>query len=154
MRPFFLLLMAAAQLLPGQPPPSFDQYAIPAAPFKGKPASPIFKTKSERMFRTAIRDAAARGPNFAGHFTIAEWGCGAGCVSMVVVDAATGAIYPAPFRVLSPSNGDNAEPLSYNLNSRLLIARGCPEETNCASYFYEWSGRQFKLLRQIPSAPH
>ena len=155
---------AAGQLIPGQSPvPSFDQYAILEAPFKGKPAPPVFKSASERKFRTVIRENAVSGPNFAGHFIVAEWGCGAGCVSIVLVDAVNGAIHPGPFRLLSwemrkyegkyAANDDTFEQLSYRLNSRLLVARGCPEQANCASYFYEWSGSQFKLLRKVPSVP-
>ncbi len=143
--------------------PSAEQYRITDAKFSGKPAQPVLKTAQDREFRTVIRDAAAKGPNFAGHYTIAQWGCGAGCVSIVVVDAANGAIYRAPFRVLGwdmrkyegkyASNDDKFEPLAFRLDSRLLIARGCPEEANCASYFWEWTGSQFKLITKIPSVP-
>ena len=41
---------------------------------------------------------------------------------------------------------DSIVPLAYKLDSRLLIARGCPEEENCGSYFYEWTGTKFKLI--------
>ena len=44
-------------------------------------------------------------------------------------------------------------PILEDGRSRLLIARGCPEEKNCASYFYEWTGAQFKLLRKIDATP-
>jgi hypothetical protein len=79
------------------------------------------------------------------------------------VDAITGAVYPGPFRNLGwelrkyegriASNDDNFEQLAYRLDSRLLIARGCPEEANCASYSWEWTGTKFKLLRTVPSTP-
>src|SRR6476620_2304120 len=62
----------------------FMDFAV-AADFHRKPAAPILPTKTQRVFRTAIREAAAKGPNFAGHYTIAEWGCGSGCMSSVVV---------------------------------------------------------------------
>jgi hypothetical protein len=158
-----LLAIASAAAALAQPPaPTFQQYPAPAK-FSGKPAPPAIRTAEDRSFRTRIREAAAQGPNFAGHYTVAEWGCGAGCVSVVVVDAATGTIYRGPFRNLGwemrkyegkyASNGDRFEPLAYRLDSRLLIARGCPEETACASYFWEWAGAEFKLVRKIPSAP-
>ncbi len=143
--------------------PTFEQYPVTTAKFSRKPAAPVIKTTEDRSFRTRIREAASQGPNFAGHYTVAEWGCGAGCVSAVVVDAATGAIYRVPFRNLAwemrkyegkyASTNDKFEPLTYRLNSRLLIARGCPEETDCASYFWEWTGSGFKLVRKIPSVP-
>lgn len=146
--------------------PSFDQFHV-AKVFSGKPAPPVLKTRDERMFRTRIREGAQEGPNFAGHYTIAQWGCGAGCVSMASIDAVDGKIYRAPFQVLSwellnyegrhPSNGDDFEPLDFKTGSRLLIVRGCPEEKNCASYFYEWiesgASSQFKLIRKVAPTP-
>jgi len=101
------------------------------------------------------------GPNFAGRLSIAEWGCGTSCVSIALVDAESGTVYPGPFGILGygsvlayadvPEN--EYEPLSYKLNSRLLIVRGCPEDQNCASYYYEWTGSALRLLRKIPAAP-
>ena len=43
--------------------------------------------------------------------------------------------------------------VEFQLNSRLLIARGCEEDQDCASFFYEWTGTQFKLLRKLPTKP-
>jgi hypothetical protein len=141
--------------------PTFDQYRVTEPKFSGKPMRPVIKTAEDRRFLTMIRDAAVDGPNFAGHFTIAEWGCGAGCVSVAIIDAATGSIYSGPFRILSwemrkyenkyAANDEKFQPIEYRLDSRLLVGRGCPEGANCASYFWEWTGSQFKLVRKIPS---
>jgi hypothetical protein len=46
-------------------------------------------------------------------------------------------------------NHEGFHPLEYSVNSRLLIVRGCPEDQNCGSYFYEWTGSEFKLIRKI-----
>ena len=161
MTKFLLLAMTLILSLYAQEFPSFDQYRVTQV-FSGKPAPPVLKTPQDRMFRTMIREGAKDGPNFAGHYTIAQWGCGAGCVSMALIDAADGKIYRGPFQVLSwelakyegryPSNGDSFEPLSFKTGSRLLIVRGCPEEKNCASYFYEWTGTQFRLLSKVAAA--
>ena len=110
-----------------------------------QPAAPILRTRQQRAFRTAIREAAAKGPNFADHYTIAQWGCGAGCVSMAVIDSKTGCVDDGPFRILAT---ETSEPLTFRLDSNLLTVRGCPEEKNCGSYFYEWTGSRFKLLRK------
>jgi hypothetical protein len=136
--------------------------------FHGTPASPILRTAGQRRFRTRIREAAREGPNFAGHYTIAEWGCGTSCVSISVVDAETGTVYEGPFGPLptailyygsallydrDASGAYLYDELSYRLNSRLLIARGCPNDANCGAYFYEWTGSTFKLLRKISATP-
>lgn len=133
----------------------FSDFAVPAN-FHGKPAAPILMTRNQRMFRTAIREAAAKGPNFAGHYTIAEWGCGSGCMSSVIVDAITGKVFAAPFRILSmplpeSEGGHEYQGAVYQLNSRLLIADGCPEETACGAYYYEWRDNNFKQLRFDPA---
>ena len=147
-------------------PLTFDAYAVTDL-FKGTPARPILRTREQRMFGTMIREGAMKGPNFAGHYTIASWGCGAGCISAAVIDAGSGAVYNAPFKVFAWGTPQlkyegpyqpgqlEFEPLSFKRNSRLLIARGCPEENEsaCASYYYEWTGTAFKLLRKTPAVP-
>jgi hypothetical protein len=140
--------------------PKFKDYPV-SEMFSGKPAPPKLVRPGDRLFRTRIRDGAAKGPNFAGHYSIAEWGCGSSCVSIVIVDAKNGAVYSAPFSILgygsvlkyADVSEDNHEPLEYNLNSRLLVVRGCPEDRNCASYFYEWQGSTFKLIQKTVAVP-
>jgi hypothetical protein len=131
--------------------PRFEDYPA-AETYKGIPAPPKLRRPGDRLFRTRLREAAAKGPNFAGHFTVAEWGCGAGCVSIAIMDAKDGRSFDAPFKALAwgvPMMKESVEPLTYKLDSRLLIARGCPEEEHCASYFYEWAGTKFKLIRKV-----
>jgi hypothetical protein len=149
-----------------KPLPKFEDFKVTEV-FKGAPAKPILQSSGDRMFRTRIREGAARGPNFAGHFTIAVWGCGSSCVSFALVDAKTGEVFHAPFGILesvSMLGYDDIRPdakhadvmgLKYQQDSRLLIARGCPDEKDedCASFYYEWTGTQFKLLRKLPAKP-
>jgi hypothetical protein len=131
--------------------PRFEDYSVTEI-FKGPPAPPKLRRSGDRLFRTRIREGAAKGPNFAGKFTIAEWGCGSGCVSIAIVDAKDGRIFDAPFSALAwgvPMMTESVEPLAFKLDSRLLIARGCPEEENCGFYYYEWMGTKFKLIRKV-----
>ena len=79
---------------------------------------------------------------------------------MALVDAKDGAVYAGPFKALGwgmpiltyegkySSDQDEFQPLDFRLESSLLIVRGCPEEKNCASYFYEWTGSLFKLVQK------
>ena len=162
-KPLALLPLAVSAIYSQSAPwPSFHQFRI-AEVFSRKPAAPILRTPNQRRFRTMIREGAAKGPNFAGHYTIADWGCGAGCVSIAVVDAKDGTVCDGPFQVLSwamfkyegqySSNTPEFVPLDFHIDSRLLIARGCPEEEKCASYFYEWVAPRFKLLRKVDATP-
>ena len=144
--------------------PAFDRF--PATPaFVGKPAPVVFVQKRHRQYRTAIREAVAKGPNFAGHYTIARWGCGAGCIGGAVVDLKTGTVLDLPFQVvvsgiagLSYADGTDMsspsfEPIEFRADSRLLIVRGCPDEDlkRCGLYAFEWTDPKFRILSQQPA---
>ena len=134
----------------------FSDFAVLES-FHGKTAKPILTTRSQRTFRSAITQAAAKGPNFAGHYTIAEWGCGSGCMSVAVVDAASGKVFSGPFKILSipmaeGEGGHEYQGTVYQLKSRLFIADGCPQEANCGTYYYEWNQDKFKQLRFDPAS--
>jgi hypothetical protein len=98
-RIFTLTVTIAAIVVGNERLPRFEDYPVTAI-FKGTPAPPKLRP-GDRLFRTRIREGAAKGPNFAGHYTIAEWGCGMGCVSIAIVDASDGRIYDAPFTALA-----------------------------------------------------
>ena len=139
------------------PLPKFEDFGT-ADVLRGKPVEPKIVRARDRAFRTRIREGAASGPNFAGAFTIAEWGCGSSCVSIAVVNAKTGDVNNGPFHilgygvVLDYADGRD-EPLSYQLDSRLLMVRGCPEDRDCGEYFYEWNGATFRLIQKRSAHP-
>jgi len=160
MRVAFVLTTALLALAQTPAVPKFEEFPA-TEKFTGKPAAPALKTAHDRQFRTRLRDAAARGPNFAGVLTIASWGCGSSCLEIAAIDARTGEIYrglpeyvsfgtPMKFADGTQAYSDNFEPLSFRANSRLLIVRGCPKETDCALYAFEWTGKSFRLLVQFP----
>lgn len=132
----------------------FEDYAVKEV-FEGTPAKPIITKKEHRDFRTAITEAAEKGPNFAGHYTVAQWDCGSSCLSMAVIDEATGKVFAAPFNTLTTPfvDGDNAHTfkgLVFELKSRLFIADGCAEDKQCATFYLEWKDNSFKDLRMVP----
>jgi hypothetical protein len=140
--------------------PAFEQFPA-TEKFSGKSAAPVLKTADDRKFRTRLSEAAARGPNFAGVLTIGTWGCGSSCLQLAAIDARTGEIYhglpdyiafgtPMKFADGAEAYSDKFEPVSYRANSRLLIVRGCPKETGCALYAFEWTGKAFRLIDQFP----
>lgn len=141
--------------------PTFDEYRVPPSTiFKGVPAAPKFKTPGERMFRTVISDATKQGPNFAGRYRVADWGCGTGCESVAIIDVESGAVFDGPFGklpkailYLGPNVDEDKTGVSYRLDSRLFVARGCPSFTACGEYYYEWTGSGFKLLARNRMRP-
>jgi hypothetical protein len=147
---FVLLLMAASATaqesttaIKGQP--KFRQYPA-LADFKGTPAEPQLNTDLEHHYRTQIRTQARRGPNFAGHFTVASWGCGSPCGKFVIIDARSGTIYDpdVPFGCFDTKGG--GANLHFRLRSRLLMMTGELKQVGCGTEFYEWDGKQLKFL--------
>jgi hypothetical protein len=100
-----------------------------------------------RRFRDALTAGAARGPNFAGRYTVVAWRCGTACQQAMVVDAASG-------RVLTQLEA----PLGFHfrIDSRLLVlnppdslaASPCP---TCGTEYHLWT-EDGRLLRIPPVA--
>ncbi|MFC4817510.1 MULTISPECIES: hypothetical protein [unclassified Flavobacterium] len=88
--------------------------------YKGKLADPIFSTdKSAKRFITRIKDGCKKtGVNFAGHYTIIEWGCGAACAQMAIVDRISGEII---YSKIPFDKNDGHCGAEYKIDSRLLI---------------------------------
>jgi hypothetical protein len=145
------LLTAAAAV------PKFADFPVTEI-FKGKPAPPVLSTPEARRFRSQLRTHAAFGADFAGHFKLARWGCGAGCVFVAVLDSITGDVYFAPFsfqdaylprpdgqpKILCNHSSD------YQLDSELFIAEGAIGD-KIGTHFYRWHDRQFTLVHFEPS---
>ncbi len=74
---------------------------------------------------------------------------------MAIVDSKSGRTFDGPFNLLgfdlSYNYEGGEEQLEYHRDSRLLIARGCPGEKDCGTYYYEWSADRFNLLHKTPA---
>jgi hypothetical protein len=136
--------------------PRFEDY--PAQPYAGPVAAVRWAGDAQaRMFRTRLKEAARQRPNFAGHFIVAHWGCGAGCVMSDIIDARTGKVlHPADIatndsRNVHDSFWDKGGLLRYRADSRLFVLVGAPgeDEARRGISFYEWTGTRMKLLRHV-----
>jgi len=65
------------------------------------------------QFKTVTRDAYAKGPDFAGHYTVVMWGCGTSCQNQIIVDNLTGKIIDAEI--------GSSEGVEYTLESELFV---------------------------------
>jgi hypothetical protein len=133
--------------------PRFEDFLVPAERLD-YPARPVLTSRDAREFRTMLREAAAKGPNFAGHYTIAVWGCGAGCNDFGIIDAKSGRVFFEPdLRDISAVDVEDPDAQYINLrfraDSRLLVVIGAPKEDEARDgvAFYEWTGAGLKLLR-------
>lgn len=90
---------------------------IPVKTFNGSPAKVNFsKFPGAKLFYTRITEAAADGPNFAGHFTFADWGCGMLCMQYAIIDSITGDIV-----VYQDNPVELVTDTAHDINSRLLV---------------------------------
>jgi hypothetical protein len=95
--------------------PAYEDFPVDEI-FGGPPAAVDFTGNAPALeFKTTIRQQAAKGPNFAGKYTVVSWGCGSACQQNAVIDAKTGRI--VAYNLLTTGGTE------YRLDSRLLIAR-------------------------------
>ena len=108
----------------GAKEPNFGDF--PVAVYVGKVANPILDTPEKRQFRTRISKAAANGPNFAGHFALAAWGCGTSCLFSAVIDVKTGVVAFFPATVCCwPSDQKG---ILFKADSSLVVFKGMLDE--------------------------
>jgi hypothetical protein len=117
--------------------------------FSGAPTLPDIKSAPDvKKFTSRIREGARQGPNFAGRYTIVDWGCGSDCQSFVIVDAKTGVIHtPA----VAASRG-----LLYRIDSSLLIVNPLSPDSLVdgkapdwlVTGFYQWDGKKLNKLAE------
>ena len=155
----------------GQSPAShiaqFKDYPVPSV-YQGKTHPPEFGNPNQysgadsRCFGADAGDFdySKYKPNFAGHYVIEACTCGTGCHYLYMWDAMTGKFFPAfpamPIDV-GPffDRGQGLPPIQYEgedyrVDSSLLIIEGCIEDTcDCASRYYRWDGRRFRLLKRV-----
>jgi hypothetical protein len=143
-RHFAFFLFFSALLWTQEKPtvrPAFDDYRVEMV-YHGKPAVPQM-SKDQRMFRTVIRRGADAKVEFAGHYTVPVFGCGAGCASFYIVDSISGKVYDGfavedfPSAWIEHQGRDYPARIQYVPSSRLLKINGCPNERDCGFYDYE-----------------
>jgi hypothetical protein len=140
---FFLLFVVSGQ----NHFPRFEDYSVKTK-YKSKPAKVDLKSHPRaKMFRSVLRNAASRGPNFAGHYAIAQWGCGTSCIEFAVIDLKTGKVFINP----EPATSD----LVFDIDSRLLVVNPIDSSTYKLSEhlpdylmtrYLIWEGSSFKQI--------
>ncbi len=151
---FFFLSMAAMAGAENEPPfeYKFEKFAV-TDDFKGTPAKPKIKSKGHRLFRTQLLKAASTGPNFAGHYTVASWGCGSdGCTSFSIIDAKTGEILEGVGTTVSRSCKQDwqEKTIIYKPDSSLFIINGNLNDEDLGVFYYELKDKKLKLLKSTP----
>jgi hypothetical protein len=137
--------------------PKFEQHKVPLT-FTGKPAPVNIESHPDaKTWETVLRNANEKGPNFADHFTLAVWGCGAECTQIAFIDATNGQVFIAAnlrTNVAVNVHSDILEKtLVFHRNSNLLIAAGCPNEecsTRRGVNYFLWNGKALTEIFRVP----
>lgn len=121
--------------------PEFHDFE--AVVHRGNIARPRLTRDPEiQNFRTRIVAASGKAPNFAGHYHLVIWGCGAGCRMGAVIDVKSGQVTMLPYAV--------AGSFDFRKNSRLLVMNGSrnesEEDNESDQHFYEMSGTKLLYL--------
>src|ERR1700675_1351791 len=72
--------------------PTFDAYRATSPETVENPRLDLKSSPTARMYRTVLRREIAKGPNFAGHYRVAVWGCGSSWSMFAVVNLNTGRV--------------------------------------------------------------
>ncbi|CAN7254543.1 hypothetical protein LJR230_000964 [Trinickia sp. LjRoot230] len=129
--------------------PKFEDF--PAQVYHGKIASVRIASAQDREFRSRLRESSGQKPNFAGHYSLASWGCGASCVMTVAIDAQTGRTTWLPFTVCCWAT-DVDEPIKFKADSRLVEITGARNETGGGTYYYVIDKKGFVLVKAVEAA--
>jgi len=143
----YVIMVLVGSCLAGDTSP-YAQYPFakyPARHYKGKPATPRLITPTQHEFRTVIRRGVLKGPNFAGHYTVVEWGCGSNCIVYAVVDAIAGAVYDKGLP--NPNEGYPCGLLYRRDSDLFVVEQSTTIQSKCEPSLYVWRGSQFEPLR-------
>lgn len=121
--------------------PKFSDYPVAHA-FNGKRARDIdFKSyKNSRAFRTRLRDGLKnQPPDYDGHYTIVNIGCGTGCSVRWIVDLETGKI-AGTYQPASWLNGED-----HSLDSSLIAINTVLPDGDMCIFGKSWKTTYVKL---------
>ena len=128
--------------------PRFSSYSEPV--YKGGSVAVKINSKYSRNYKTMLRESVKEnGANFAGHYTLATWGCGTNCNQMAVIDLKTGQTYftPGLMSVVMGVPNQSLDMTEFKPNSRLLKVVGRTNGKDYGTWYWEWKNNKFSLVR-------
>ncbi len=152
-RVFLLSVAAACMAVSAMARAQAPQFAAYPAPVYAGPTAPLRLTHRDVMFRTRLREAVGGRANFAGHYLLAIWGCGADCQMGAAIDTRSGHVVWLPGTVCCqpPQQADSsAGPVLARPDSRLIMLSGLIDEGGAQGrHYYLLEGDRFVHLMDV-----
>ena len=140
----FTASLGAAQ---SQKIPTFEQYSVSVSKSRPKPLDLKSHTMA-RKYRSNLRYQVKDGVNFAGHFVLTKFSCGAACFLGAVVNTKTGRVF-FPNQISVSGLQDWDKDIGIRRNSRLLILNEYSEGRLIGTHYYLWTGTTFRELNFV-----
>ena len=154
--PLVLLLLAPgwARAAEEKPLPAFSDYPVSGSRNLKPAPVDLGSHPQARMFRTALRQGAQRGPNFAGHYAAVQWGCGTGCTVVALVNLRSGRVlfpqelHPVSFPWLADEKATmDKYDILHRKDSALLVVHGVhATHDKLGSYYFTMQDDQLRLI--------
>jgi hypothetical protein len=138
--------------------PTFAAYSAVVPKVSGSRLD-LESNPTARMYRTLLRREVALGPNFAGHYRVAVWGCGSSCSMFAVVNLDTGrVITPDGFSSTSlvffdvddflPRTQSDYFGFRFRKNSKLLVVIGALDEDEAreGAFYFVMANEHLRLI--------
>lgn len=106
-------------------------------PDLSKVKAPWCNYLDEKEWKAYIKsECIKQGVNFAGHYTIVDWGCGSMCQNMCIVNRLTGKV---SFPDIPDTHVDGYYGVRYQKNSRMILTNAGLLEDYPGFYSADWS---------------
>jgi len=141
--------------------PKFDDYKVPSPKQEVIPQLDITSHPMAKTYRTVLREEIRKGPNFAGFYRVAAWGCGSSCAMFAVVNLVSGRVITvAGINTVSGGNflADDFLPdapgegwgFRFRKNSGLLVLVGAlnEDEARQGAFYLEMKHDRLTLIHQ------
>lgn len=97
--------------------PTFAAYRAKSPETVENPKLDLKSNPIARVYRTLLRQEVTLGPNFAGHYRVAIWGCGSSCAMFAVVNLKTG-------RVITPEGFHSTSTVYFDVDDKKIKVFG------------------------------
>jgi hypothetical protein len=160
--------------------PVFTAFAVRDV-YNGPAAAPKYLTAADERYLGPVLGSTISAPDFAGHFRVVQFRIGSGPLGAVVVDAVNGTVFHLPARIVRDrffihdtdclsalshrklqkpdlrEEEDDSTPLSFRIDSELLIVRQCRMDASAVTAvtrnYYRWNRGRWQFLKMVAVAP-